>query len=431
MHCMYCRYCDSRVSPEKTRCPACGVGLSPAAGSSPFQRISGEVEADHAQWREDWREDRRATEAVPAPGFSVAGTVSEAVSGIVSGAAASSVLSSLACAPPVLSSPSPQQAVGVMGPALEVEAVGMLNLLLLHAGFSPLRRLQVGMGPEVAVAGLEISAHPAAVLKRTIAIDPRAQTLDRPSLAPDLAYFETHDEAVAGSLEVSLTVEGLPPVERALPVTIQPANEWVDKAGAEVALAGAVTPNAPSVGELAASLGGDFMAYQAAGCAQRRTEVAEVYRGVGGLGLNYVGSPPSFEGTGQKVLFPDQVLKHRQACCLDIALLEAALLERLGYRPLIFFLRHPERGSGHALCGVWTADVRAQTPVLRDFASIEPLLAQGDLLLWNSTAYFEGAANDFQAAVAAGRDWMKHFSYALDIAACRAQGLKPVPRRRS
>jgi hypothetical protein len=307
----------------------------------------------------------------------------------------------------------------------------MLNLLLLHAGFSPLRRLKVAMGHQAATARLEISARPNAVLRRTIAIDPQSQDLERPSLAPDLAYFETHDEAVVGSLVVGLTVDGLAPVEQALPVTIQPSNEWVDRPGAEVALAGVVTPNAASVGELAASLKGDFLAYQGAGGEQRRAEVAEVFRGVGGLGLAYVGNPPSFEGTGQKVLFPDQVLKHRQACCLDIALLEAALLERLGYRPLIFLLRNSERGTGHALCGVWTADVRSRAPVLRDFQSIEPLLAAGDLMVWNSTAYFEGVADDFQAAEVAGREWLKHFSYAIDIAACRAQGVKPVLRGRS
>lgn len=410
---MQCRSCDTRVRPEETTCPACGAGLSRAAGTSLFERISRQVEADHAQWRKDWRTtETHAAAAGPEPMWTASSAVSASTSA------------------PVFS-PLVRQRAETRPPSLQVEAAGMLNLLLLHAGFSPFSRLQVTMGLDVTTARLEITACPGAVLRRTMAIDPRSQVLDRPSLAPDLAYFQDHDEAVQGNLAVSFTADQLPPVVQTLPVTIQPANEWVDQPGGEAALAGAVTPNAASVGALASSLRGDFMAYQGAGSRQRRAEVAEVYRGVGGLGLNYVGNPPSFEGTGQKVLFPDQVLRHRQACCLDIALLEAAVLERLGYRPLIFLLRDRERGAGHALCGVWTADIRAQTPVLRDLLSLEPLLAQGDLLVWNSTAYFEGAVDDFQAAEAAGRDWLKHFSYALDIAACRAQGMKPIPRKGS
>ena len=403
---MDCRLCNHPVNPEEIRCPGCGAQVVSKAPSL-FERVSREVKADHAEWRRDLQ----AMAAVPMP------TPSPAV---VGRAAAPQT----AVAPQALAKVAP-----VRSPTLEVEAVGMLNLLLLHAGFSPLRHLAVSGfsgGAELA-----ISAQPAAVRRRTLPLGAETERLERPSLAPDLDFFARQDEAAHGSLEVVLTVAGQPPVARSLPVTVQPANEWVDQPGAEAALAGAVTPNAVEVAELASSFQENFRAYQGANQERRRAELEAVYRGVAGVGLKYVGNPPSFEGTGQKVLFPAQTLNRRQGCCLDIALLEASLLERLGYRPLIFLLHNRERGTGHALCGVWLADVRAQTSILRDIAVLEPLLAQGDLLVWNSTSYFEGAGDDFPAAVAAGKGWMEHFAYALDVAACREQGVKPVAGRRS
>ena len=399
---MRCRFWESPVSLDATRCAGCGASLASEAPSL-FERISRQVEADHGAWRRDWR----ATAAAPLP------AVSAPASGV--------------SAPTEAAARRP----GSGGdPSLEVEAVGMLNLLLLHGGFSPFRRLAVAGLPEGTVAHLEIAAQPKAVLQRTVPLVVGAEAVERPALAPDLAYFAAHEEAVAGSLEVTLTAEGRPPLRRSLPVTVQPANEWIDQPGAEAALAGAVTPNGAAVADLAAALEGDFMAYQRADRGRRRQEVEAVYRRVVGAGLKYVGNPPSFEGTGQKVLFPDQTLSRRQGCCLDIALLEASVLERLGYRPLVFLLRHRERGTGHALCGVWLADVRAQSPLLRDVEVLQPLLDQGDLLVWNSTSSFEGLGDDFRSVERAGREWMQHVSYALDIAACRSAGLKPVPRGR-
>ena len=86
--------------------------------------------------------------------------------------------------------------------------------------------------------------------------------------------------------------------------------------------------------------------------------MARVYEGIRAMGLSYIGVPPSFEGTGQKVLFPDEVLASCRGCCIDIATLTAAMLERAGLNPLIVLVQ------GHAYSGAWTSDIRARQPVL-------------------------------------------------------------------
>ena len=388
---MRCIHCNTPMPEGQRLCPACGGRQEARSGANLYQRLSHEVEADHSRWRREWT----VPEAVLTPewGEALAPSVVEPVS------------------------------------ALDAKVDGRLNLLLLHAGFSPFRSLRVAVDSEAGAASLDYRSRPGAIQGREIPIAPRSGTVEPPALAPDLDIFEDLDEAVQGTLEVTLRVEGQEMARKGYQVTVQPSNEWVDQPGAAASLAGAVTPNSTPVVGLAASLEGNFMAYQAPE-SRRREELAAVYNALGKLGLHYVNVPPSFEGTGQKVLFPDQVLQRRQGCCLDIALLEASLLERLGYRPLILFLRDQQRGGGHALCGVWTQDVLAHETVLFDRAILDPMVESGDLELWNSTSRFEGEA-DFEAARAAGRTWMQHFAYALDLGACRRAGIKPLSRRRS
>jgi len=153
-------------------------------------------------------------------------------------------------------------------------------------------------------------------------------------------------------------------------------------------------------------------------------EVSEVYESIRRLGLSYIGIPPSFEKTGQKVLFPDEVIASKRGCCIDIAVLTASLLERVGYNPLIIVI------TGHAYSGVWTSDIRAKTPVIRDPAVIRQAVEDGDLLVWNSTTYFDREGDDsIGAAVDLGVQMLDQLHYAIDIAACREHNFKPLPRR--
>ncbi len=65
------------------------------------------------------------------------------------------------------------------------------------------------------------------------------------------------------------------------------------------------------------------------------------------LQIKYINPPASFEKTGQKILPPEEILDIGRGTCLDLALLYAACLERIGLYPLIFLI------PGHAFLGVW------------------------------------------------------------------------------
>lgn len=312
--------------------------------------------------------------------------------------------------------------------SIDGKPLGILNLLLLHAGISPFRHLEVKTSSRDGLAGcrLRVSVSPPVAAPAVVDLprDSQGGAVEPPALTPDYEAFYALDEAKRGQIELALLYENHSLAERTFPVTVQNPNEWISLEGIEAPLAGIVTPSAPAVVEVLSSLPGDFEGYQR-GSRERVIEQAEaVYEGIRRLGLSYNGIPPSFEGTGQKVLFPDELLARRKGCCIDIATLTAALLESISLHPVIVAV------NGHAFSGVYTELMHARAPVLRDAKVVLDLIAEGSLLVWNSTTYFDRQGDDsFSAAIDMGQQHLAAFRYVLDIAACRKHGYKPVTRR--
>ncbi len=395
---MRCAKCNAWATPDMAACSACGEPLPDSGdGGSLVEKYQRQIRAGR---------ERLAATAVPDPGIlSDPDKLAESLlslDGAPAGAA-----------------------------TIEAGTVGVLNLLLLHAGFSPFRRLAVRGAPPS--ARLRITARPSAVLARTLPLIDGGD-VEPPALEPDPEVFFALDEAVAGQLDLAVAATDRPdeaPIAAATAsVVVQNPNEWINAPGCEAALAGVVTPNAAAVAELVGRLPGDFAAYQTDDARRFEKEIAAVHAGLRDLGLSYVGVAPSFEGTGQKVLFPDQVLALKRGCCVDLAALTAAVLERLGFNPLLILTRTADRDRGHALCGVWSSEIRAKQPVIRDRDAVDRAVAEGELLVWNSTRCCErGCDAELGEAIRSASHLLDDFEYALDVAACRHHGYKPLSRR--
>lgn len=403
---MRCPNCNAWATPDMISCGQCGKPLRTAqpasdAGDSLYEKYRKTIDSS--------RESRRSP-------FDSGG-----------GRHPGSGFSAAASSPPSLPAIERAMAEEI---TLEADTYGVLNLLLLHAGFSPFERVAVRSHSRDGLSGtrLRVVASPAVIKPLSISLaDLRGEdTLEPPLPSPDQAEFFGLDEAVRGQIDLSVMYEGTALAETSLAVTVQTANEWIGLQGVEASLACIVTPNAPAVVEMASQLSGDFAAYQSGDPRRVVREVEEVYEGIRRLSLSYIGVPPSFEGTGQKVLFPDEVIAAKRGCCIDIAVLTASLLERIGYNPLIVVV------AGHAYSGVWTSDIRSKTPVIRDVDVIRQAVDDGDLVVWNSTTYFDRDGDDgIGSAVEIGIQMLDEFEYAIDIAACRAHEFKPLPRRRA
>jgi len=393
------------MTPDMRACPECGLDAGPTithpeAGSSVLEGYRRQIQ-DKSRVRESKpagaRRSRNLGGAVRSPGAEHA-------------------------------SFSPVQRAKAEELRMDVETLEVLNLLLLHGGFSPLKKLEFHSGSDDGLSGLRlrISASPPVINPMTVPLADLGNggKLELPVVSPDEEEFFRLDEAVRGQLELSLLYEDTPVLEESFPVTVENPNEWIAHEGLEMNLAGMVTPNAPAIVKMFGGLKRDFSAYQSGNIEDVVSEIVEVYEAIRSLGLKYIGVPPSFEKTGQKVLFPDEVIEARMGCCIDIAVLTAALLERAGYNPLIIII------SGHAYSGVWVEDVRAKKTVIRDKALIQELVQDRRLLVWNSTTYFDHEGDtSIVAAIQIGTRLLEDFQYAIDIAACRDNNYKPLPRR--
>jgi len=152
------------------------------------------------------------------------------------------------------------------------------------------------------------------------------------------------------------------------------------------------------------------------------------------LQLSYINPPPSFERPGQlpsgepcisqKVFFPEQILKHRRGTCLDLALLCASCVERMGLDPFFFLIQ------GHAFFGAWLIESDLDISVYRDHTVVKKLLDSNLVVPLNSTTFASSHPRKFRDCVAEGLRYASDpetFWCGVDVSKARNKGFKPIP----
>ena len=164
------------------------------------------------------------------------------------------------------------------------------------------------------------------------------------------------NEKVSGWLKVEMLEGGEVVQSITEPISLLARNEWCGLVALPEILAAFVLPNDPSVMTILgrasdilkeATGRSGLNGYQDRSRKRAWEQVAAIYKAIGELGIRYINPPASFESTGQKVLFPSEIVSHRFGTCLDLTLIFAACFERAGLRPFIFM------HDGHAYSGCW------------------------------------------------------------------------------
>lgn len=212
-------------------------------------------------------------------------------------------------------------------------------------------------------------------------------------------------------------------------------NEWPGLAVLPALLASFVSPNHPALvpllhavaDRLEASTGRRSLdGYQSRDPARARALVEAVYGAVAAAAITYVQPPPSFEAHGQKVRTPEQVLGDRLGTCLDLALLQAALLEHVGLQPFVVLQRD------HAFVGAWLVDAALPHAELAAAVELRKHCDLGAAVVVETTLACAGAAADCATASERARrqlDDDARFVVAIDVAAARRLGVRPLPIR--
>ncbi len=318
-----------------------------------------------------------------------------------------------------------------------------VNYALVHNGVSPLVALTVS----------NLGDRPITLGSLTITLEsPLAEALTDPLVLADvtLAPGETHeaptaalrltlhplpfarlDEATTGEVHLTATTaHGRHRAEH--PIRLLARDQWWSTSIPE-SLAAFVQPRDRAVADLLseasdllAARTGDpsLQGYQAG--YERVLAIAEaVYDAMRGRRIRYIEPPASFEGMGQKIRPPREVLVDRWGTCLDLTCTLAAAFEAAGLNPVIVSC------VGHAFAGVLLEDSQLAEVALGERNHLVNLAESGLLVALETTALTASAeSRSFDEARAATRPWftqhLDKIQYALDVRTAHRR-VRPLP----
>lgn len=167
-------------------------------------------------------------------------------------------------------------------------------------------------------------------------------------------------EAERASLKTEITANGTPLFFKTTPLEVLAYNEWHFHPLIFDNLAGFILPNCEAVAE-SIKLAGEYLfrltgvasfdGYQSKDGGKVAAMAHALFLALQReLKIKYINPPASFEKSGQKIRFPEEIVNLGRGTCLDLALFYAACLEAVGLFPLVFLVPR------HALLGVWLSD---------------------------------------------------------------------------
>lgn len=252
-------------------------------------------------------------------------------------------------------------------------------------------------------------------------------------MAVDLQRSAGRTEAEKCELRVSARAE-CSQGAAVYPVDLLAYDQWPGTGIFPELIAAFVTPNMPQVAALLGDARTALMPLRGSDAldgyqSRSRTVAAQIaeacFNAVLSRGLGYVNPPASFDRDGQRVRIIDRLLREGMGSCLDLSLLLAGVWEQAGLHPLILVI------EGHAMAAVWTHGACLAEPVMDDAAQLRNLVQLGEVVPVEATR-LTSRGTSFAAAVSAATDRLKNPGStfcAIDIAACRRRGVRPLPLR--
>ena len=278
---------------------------------------------------------------------------------------------------------------------LEVDHASALALATAHAPLVTDIRLTSQVPRADVRVTLELTGHAEPVVRIVGRLDPGVTwsvgevRFDVPGLASlrDVERATLHWRADGSSGELLAAGQG--------DLDLLPPDRWPGARVVPEVLAAFVLPNDPTVSEVLSA------AHVSAGERRDPTEILDVtralYAALQTLGLTLDPAPERFEEGGLSVRSPSQIVGERAATCLDVALLVAACLERVGLGALVVIAR------GRALAGVWLQGERPRAPWLTEPAYLGKLIDVGDAFAFDAATTLERPAVPLATAEARAR----------------------------
>lgn len=158
------------------------------------------------------------------------------------------------------------------------------------------------------------------------------------------------------------------------------------------------------------------------------SQLKALYNTLHNEAIAYITVPPSYEGVGQKIRLPHDVLVHKQGTCLDLSILFIACAERMGLNPFLV------RISGHAFAGVFLEENNFPSMIYNDAPHALEMNSEeeNEIVFVECTAFTADNAASFEEAMEIARkNVAAHIAdpnfEIIDIQRARAYGFLPLP----
>ena len=274
---------------------------------------------------------------------------------------------------------------GQPSPTVVLQVTPVVSYALAHNRIAVVHRVEIiNPGPAVAGATLRLELQDSggtigAAGECLVDLAAAGTTaLTQPQLWLDPTAMAGITEPRPGTVRATLLTAGQIVAERAEPVQILAAHQWVavpELLGLEM-LTAFVMPHDPAVADLLAAAveilqqrtGNPLLEGYRSGPSRVDQVVQAIYEGTQARRIRFVTAPESWTEVGQRIRTPGEVLAGQAGTCLDTTLLLAAVLERAGLRPLIFVVQ------GHTFLGYWREEHALAGPAQTEVVDIVNLI---------------------------------------------------------
>ena len=330
---------------------------------------------------------------------------------------------------------------------LEVEHVNMLNYSLTQNELPLIKELNIYTNSEEnIISNIKVKIYSnTKFIQNFEQVIPKIDTKNSYSnenidINYNYNFLEGISERVNAYLYIDLIDENESTIfSKSLKVNILPSEHWLGTNIYPQLTASYILPNDAEVKRIVAEAStkleewtGDpsFYGYQSENMENIRLQVAAIYATLQKENIAYKNPPASFESFGQKIRYPQEMIKFRNGTCLDLAFLFASCIESIGINPLIIFIK------GHAFIGFWLKNQNLVNSYSNDYTDISKRISKGmkEIEIIETTAYVNGKDYSFEQAIQIAYqnlDNSYNFECVIDITSCRHIDIHPVATNNS
>ena len=252
-------------------------------------------------------------------------------------------------------------------------------------------------------------------------------------LSLDEGVLSDHEVGDSVELIVDVCAHEQLVVQKAFPLEILPPDHWVGLTGLPEMLAAHLCPGHAALDGIAERVqrflrentGDPTMdGYAGRDPARVRRMISAVYHTFRALDLTLVDLPDRFEADARRIRGIEEILRDQMATSLDLSLVIAACLERIGLHPLLVLV------SGRVAVGAWLGDGGyLPEPATDDASRCARRRKSAGLCLLDPAALTARPEITFAVAEQSGRRFLEdkgRFLVAIDVKAARKRGIQEL-----